>query len=59
MRGVNYMIFSPETMAEIVDDYVKEKMGLKNVKVESFSQRKHHNSRYFEAKLVDEGTDTN
>lgn len=52
MRGVNYMVFSPESMAEIVEAYVKEKYNWNEVKVEHVIQKKHHNARMFEAKLT-------
>ena len=53
MRGVNYMIFSRETIEEILEDYVDKKYGWKvNVK---FQQRKHHNVAMFEATLTPDG----
>jgi len=52
MRDTNYMIFSRETIEEILEDYVKRNYGW-NVSVK-FQQRKHHNVAMFEAKLSKE-----
>jgi len=46
------MIFSRETMKEIVEDYVKKNYNWDEVQVESFVQRKVHNSLMFEATLT-------
>ena len=59
MRGINYMVFTPESMAEIVEDYVRKNYGWDNVEVESVQQKKHHNARMFEAKLLTEKNERN
>ena len=46
------MVFSRETMKEIVEDYVKRTYGWDEVDVESFQQRKIHGAVMFETKLV-------
>ncbi len=53
MRETNYMIFSRETMKEIVEDYMNKKHNMK-VKVEEFGQRKHHRATMYEAKFIPE-----
>lgn len=52
------MIFSRETMAEIVEKHVKENYD-QTVKVDAFQQRKHHNVIMFEAKLSTETNERN
>ena len=51
MRGTNYMIFSRESLEEIVEEYVNTKYGW-DVKVK-LQQRKHHNVAMFEAALLE------
>ncbi len=52
MRGTNYMVFSRETMKEIVEDYVERKYNWKDVEIGEFQQRKIHNALMFEATLT-------
>jgi len=59
MRGVNYMVFSRESIAEIVEDYVKKNYGWEAVKVEKFQQRKIHNVEMFEVTLSAEKNEGN
>ena len=54
MRGTNFMIFSRDTMKEIVEDYVRKNYNWADITVESFQQRKHRNAAMFEVTLTQE-----